>query len=78
MKARYQDYTALIVAAGCSRRMKKFKPLLPLGDGCILQSVSENVLKAGVNRIIVVVGYRRDEVIRLLRKLKVGYVEKRE
>lgn len=78
MKARYQDYTALIVAAGCSRRMKKFKPLLPLGDGCILQSVIENFLKAGVNRIIVVVGYRRHEVIPLLKKLKVRYVENRD
>ncbi|MGI6012111.1 MAG: nucleotidyltransferase family protein [Ruminococcus sp.] len=78
MKTRDQDYTVLIVAAGCSRRMKKFKPLLPLGDGCILQSTISNFQKAGLKNILVVVGYKRHEVIPLLKKMNVRYVINRD
>lgn len=67
-------YQVLILAAGCSRRMKKFKPLLPLGKGCILQSTIENFRKAGLEDILVVVGYQRLKVIDLLKQLGVSWV----
>ncbi len=78
MRTKYQDYTVLIVAAGCSRRMKKFKPLLPLGEGCILQSTIESFQRAGLKNIIVVVGYKRHEVIPLLKTLGVRYAINRD
>lgn len=58
----------LIVAAGCSRRMKQFKPLLPLGKGCILESTIRNFLNADLSNLIVVVGYRRQSLLPLLHK----------
>lgn len=67
-------YQVLILAAGCSRRMKKFKPLLPLGKGCILQSAVDNFKKAGLEDILVVVGYRRQKVIALLKQLGASWV----
>lgn len=67
-------YRVLIVAAGCSRKMKKFKPLLPLGDKCILEQTICQFKAAGLNDIMVVVGYRRNEVIPLLNKLYVQIV----
>lgn len=67
-------YQVLILAAGCSRRMKKFKPLLPLGKGCILQSAVDNFKEAGLEDILVVVGYRRQKVITLLKQLGASWV----
>ena len=78
MKNRFDNYTVVIVAAGCSRRMKKFKPLLPLGEGCILESTINSFKSAGFERIAVVVGYQRHKVIPLLRKMKVHYSENRD
>lgn len=71
---KYDDYQAIILAAGCSRRMKNFKPLMPLGDTCILEHTIDNFIKAGIERIIVVVGYRRRELIPLLVRKQVQYV----
>ncbi|WP_230399145.1 nucleotidyltransferase family protein [Novisyntrophococcus fermenticellae] len=67
-------YQVLILAAGCSRRMKKFKPLLPLGKGCILQSVIDNFKKSGLEDILVVVGCQRQRVISLLKQEHVSWV----
>ncbi len=67
-------YWALIVAAGCSRRMKKFKPLLPLGDKCIIEQTISRFKEAGIKDIMVVVGYRRNELIPILNKLCVQIV----
>lgn len=78
MKNTYENYTVVIVAAGCSRRMKKFKPLLPLGDGCILESTINSFRRAGFGNIEVVVGYQRHKVIPLLRKMKVHYSENKD
>lgn len=64
----------LIVAAGCSRRMKKFKPLLPLGSGCIIEHTISRFIEAGFSDIVVVVGHRREELIPVLNKLKVQIV----
>ncbi|MGI6095525.1 MAG: DVU_1551 family NTP transferase [Lachnospiraceae bacterium] len=71
---RYSDYQAIILAAGCSRRMKAFKPLLPLGNTCILEHTIDNFIRAGIRRIIVVVGYRRGELIPFLIRKRVQYV----
>ncbi|MCH1982575.1 nucleotidyltransferase family protein [Ruminococcus sp. OA3] len=78
MKNRFENYTVVIVAAGCSRRMKKFKPLLPLGDGCILESTINSFRHAGLDHIEVVVGYQRHKVIPLLRRMKVHYSENKD
>jgi len=53
---------AILLAAGRSRRMGAFKPLLPFGDSTVLESCIDNLHEAKVNEIIVVVGHRVDEL----------------
>jgi molybdenum cofactor cytidylyltransferase len=67
-------YRVLIVAAGCSRRMKQFKQLLPLGDKSILEHSISRFIEAGMKDIVVVVGYRRGELIPSLQRLGVQIV----
>lgn len=54
--------TALLLAAGRSRRMGAFKPLLPFGDQTVIEACIENLRAAGVGNIIVVIGHRADEM----------------
>ena len=56
------EVAALILAAGQSRRMGKFKPLLPFGPKTVIESCIENLRDASVREIIIVVGHRADEV----------------
>ncbi len=53
---------ALILAAGLSRRMGEFKPLLPLRGGTVIENSVESVLRGGAETAVVVTGYRADEV----------------
>lgn len=56
-----RNLNGLILAAGLSRRMGDFKPLLPLGEKTILENTIDSMIQF-VNRIVVVLGYRADEV----------------
>jgi CTP:molybdopterin cytidylyltransferase MocA len=57
----------VILAAGLSKRMGTFKPLLPVGDRpAILRSI-DTAKAAGINEIIVVTGHKRGELEDLLR-----------
>jgi molybdenum cofactor cytidylyltransferase len=55
--------SAIILAAGESKRMGMPKQLLPLGQDTILGQTIDNFLSSKVSEIIVVVGYRAQEVI---------------
>ncbi|MCP4753587.1 MAG: NTP transferase domain-containing protein [Proteobacteria bacterium] len=55
-------FSAVVPAAGLSSRMKRFKPLLPLGDTTIVGRVIRLFLEAGIDDVRVVVGHRRDEL----------------
>src|SRR2546423_11940660 len=58
---------AIVLAAGRSRRMGEFKPLLPFGDQTVLETCIGNLRAAGVQEIIVVVGHRAEDVRRKLK-----------
>ena len=58
---------ALILAAGLSRRMGEFKPLLPLRGRTVIENTVESVLSGGAESAVVVTGYRADEVEGVLR-----------
>lgn len=58
----------LVTAAGLSTRMGDFKPLLPLGDSTIIERTVDSLLSADVDKVVVVVGYRADEVEAVLRR----------
>jgi molybdenum cofactor cytidylyltransferase len=74
---RHAAITAVILAAGQSRRMERFKPLLPLGGTCAIERVAQAFLSAGVDDPIVVTGHRADEIQRALATLKVRCVANR-
>ena len=48
---------ALIVAAGMSRRMGEFKPMLSIGSISVAQRVVATLSQAGVGKIVMVTGY---------------------
>ncbi len=58
MKGRY---AAVVLAGGLSTRMKRFKPLLPLGKATVTDHVIDTFLSTGV-AVFLVVGYRGDEI----------------
>lgn len=53
---------AVIVGAGMSERMKAFKPLLPFEDTTIARHVVTLVKEAGADPVLLVTGYRGDEL----------------
>ncbi len=69
---------AIILAAGFSSRMGRFKPLLPLGKTTVLGQVVDTLNRAGVEEIRVVAGHRAGEVLAAARELGVAGVENRE
>jgi molybdenum cofactor cytidylyltransferase len=60
------EVAAIILAAGRSRRMGAFKPLLPFGDSTVIDHCIQNLRGAGVGTIIVVVGHGADDLQRHL------------
>ncbi|HBB97207.1 MAG TPA: hypothetical protein DC054_17660 [Blastocatellia bacterium] len=57
-----KDVAALLLAAGRSRRMGAFKPLLPFGDVTVIETCINNLRGADVSEIVVVVGHRANEI----------------
>ena len=53
---------AIVLAAGLSSRMHDFKPLLELGGRTIISRVLSLVRAAGAEPIVVVTGYRAEEL----------------
>jgi molybdenum cofactor cytidylyltransferase len=56
--------SAILLAAGESRRMGKFKQLLRLGDRSFVEHCVDNLLASRVDEVIVVTGHRELEVRR--------------
>ena len=65
------DIRAVILAAGSSSRMGRFKPLMALGGRTIVERVIFVFREAGILDIRVVVGHRREELEPLLERLDV-------
>jgi molybdenum cofactor cytidylyltransferase len=54
--------TAIVLAAGESRRMGTLKPLLPYGSGTVIQAVVRALTSSPVHQVMVVVGHRAEEI----------------
>jgi molybdenum cofactor cytidylyltransferase len=65
---------AIVLAAGYSSRMGEFKPLLPIGESTVLERAVTLFRDAGVRDIRVVVGYRSEDVLPLLREMGVPWI----
>ena len=64
---------AILLAAGRSRRMGAFKPLLPFGEVTVVERCVETLRAGGVSEVVVVVGHRAAELRERLRGLPVGF-----
>ena len=59
---------AIVLAAGYSSRMAEFKPMLPLSGSTALERCIGIFREAGVAEVIVVLGYRADELLPLVER----------
>ena len=55
--------SAIILAAGCSKRLGKPKQLLSIGKATILEQTVDNIINSKVNEVIVVLGHRAEEMV---------------
>jgi molybdenum cofactor cytidylyltransferase len=69
-----KSVAAILLAAGRSRRMGAFKPLLPFGPQTVIETSINNLRAGGVREIIVVVGHRGDEIREALKTARVSFV----
>ena len=67
------DVAAILLAAGRSRRMGAFKPLLPFGETTVIEHCIASLRNAGIRKPIVVLGHRAEEVRQALRGLEVSF-----
>jgi molybdenum cofactor cytidylyltransferase len=65
--------SAILLAAGRSRRMGEFKPLLPFGETTVIESCLNNLHTAGVENLVVVVGHRAEDIRAQLKYLNVSF-----
>ncbi len=70
---RLKKISAILLAAGRSRRMGAFKPLLPFGDSTVIECCIGNLRAAGVDEIIVVIAYRAEDIREHLKQLDVSF-----
>lgn len=72
------NVASIVLAAGYSSRMgSSFKPLLRLGRYTAVERTVKTHLDAGIGDVIVVVGYRADDVTEAVKQLGVGVVTNR-
>jgi len=69
--------SALLLAAGESKRMGRPKLLLPLGGSTIIEQAVDNLLGSRVDEVVVVVGYRAQELERKIARKPVKIVRNR-
>jgi len=58
--------SAILLAGGKSRRMGKLKQLMPLGKSTILEQAIDNLLSSTADEVIVVVGYKAEEITKAI------------
>jgi molybdenum cofactor cytidylyltransferase len=73
LSLKHMSVAAILLAAGQSRRMGAFKPLLPFGSVTVAECCARYLLEGGVGRVVVVIGYRREELQASLSHLPVSF-----
>jgi len=71
MSEAVNDVAAILLAAGQSKRMGAFKPLLPFGNTTVIECCLDYLQQGGVQTIVVVLGHRADEVCQQLNTRRV-------
>lgn len=70
--------TAIVLAAGESRRMGALKPLLPFGGSTVIEIVVSALLQCPLEEVLVVLGHRAEEIERQLTGRRVRVVPNAE
>jgi molybdenum cofactor cytidylyltransferase len=65
------DICAIVLAAGESKRMKVPKMLLPYRDKTIIEKVIEKVISSGIEKVIVVLGSGKDDILKVTESMPV-------
>ena len=73
LRPKTQSVAAILLAAGQSKRMGAFKPLLPFGDRTVIESCIDYLQRGGVQTIVVVVGHRAEAIRDKLRDLPIQF-----
>src|SRR5678815_4850375 len=68
-----KDVAVIILAAGQSKRMGAFKPLLPFGKQSVIKSCIKYLEDGGAESIVVVLGHRSDDIRRHLEDTSVSF-----
>jgi len=58
--------SAVLLAAGVSKRMGEPKLLLPLGNSTVVEQTIDNLLGSSVSEVIVVLGHKAEEMIKAI------------
>jgi molybdenum cofactor cytidylyltransferase len=66
--------SAILLAAGSSRRMGRLKQLLPLGSKLIIRHCLDNLAVAGIKNTVVVLGQNGAEILDCVKELPVKVV----
>jgi CTP:molybdopterin cytidylyltransferase MocA len=66
--------SAILLAAGSSRRMGQLKQLLPLGDKPIIRYCLDSLIAAGIEDLVVVLGPRGNEILDTVKDIPVKIV----
>jgi molybdenum cofactor cytidylyltransferase len=66
-----EGVAAILLAAGQSRRMGAFKPLLPFGDKTVIESCIDYLRTGGAETIVVVLGHRAHDIRQHLKQSNV-------
>jgi CTP:molybdopterin cytidylyltransferase MocA len=61
-RSKTADVVAILLAAGQSRRMGAFKPLLPFGESTVIRTCLTNLRAGGINDVVVVAGERAPDL----------------
>jgi molybdenum cofactor cytidylyltransferase len=67
-----KDVAAILLAAGQSRRMGAFKPLLPFGNKTVVESCIEYLQQGGAETIVAVLGHRAHEIRERLQNVSIA------
>lgn len=66
---------AIVLAAGVSSRVGKFKPLLPIGGSTLIRRTVDSLHDAGAEEIVIVTGYRSADIEYHLQGLNLTFVK---
>ena len=66
--------SAVVLAAGQSKRMGQQKMLLPWGNITVIEKVINTLLGSGIDDIHIVVGGSRNHVIKILREYQLDFI----